>query len=659
MGTCEACRSEDLLDPTTLPPDIAALIGALDHTDFGITVLDADLALVFCNRRVLEMFDYPDEFATPGTSLEAMLQHDAQRGEFGPGDNRALAREWLEQTRRAMPERREFTRPNGRQFELVRRRLPDGGLVTTYQERVRATGHPNEPAISFDGLQQALDCSTDGFHVWDADDRLVYANDWVRQLNQAAGSPLDVGMAFEQHIRNRVAAGLVPEAATDPDAYVARRMEQHRLGWRSLTVELPDGRWLLVRDHRMPDGGTVTTSQDVTELKRVEQAYRDSEQRFHDFVNASSDRFWEMDANLRFTMVVDTTVARRIPPASQLIGRTRWEPTGIDPEDNPHFAAHKATLEAREPFRDFRFEFPAPDGSVRYWRVSGVPVFDAAGRFTGYRGTSSDETDFSQELARARRELQEALRQAEVANRAKSLFLATVSHELRTPLNAIIGFSDLLVNRVFGPLGDPHYEGYAQDIQVSGQHLLSLIEDVLDLSRIEMGQIRLRLGRVDLLAETQAALAMVKARRGQQIAEIRVDIPDTIPALNADARLVRQILINLISNAAKFTSPEGHIRVAAERDGDGIMFSVADDGIGIDPADHGKVLRPFEQADNRLTRRYEGVGLGLPLTKAFVEIHGGTLVLDSAVGAGTTITIRLPPERIAGDEEHTHATVVR
>jgi two-component system cell cycle sensor histidine kinase PleC len=350
-------------------------------------------------------------------------------------------------------------------------------------------------------------------------------------------------------------------------------------------------------------------------------------------------------------MVVDTKVARRFPPVSQLIGKTRWEVIGRDPEDDAHLAAHKAALEAHQPFRDFRYEVPVPDGSTRFWRVSGVPVFDEAGTFTGYRGTSSDETEFSQELARARRELQEALRQAEVANRAKSLFLATVSHELRTPLNAIIGFSDLMVNRVFGPLGNRHYEGYVQDIQVSGQHLLSLIEDVLDLSRIEMGQIRLRLGRVDLRSEAQSAVAMVKARRGQQVAEILVDIPDQFPALSADARLIRQILINLVSNAAKFTTADGHIRVAAEVDGDGVAISVADDGIGIDPADHGKVLRPFEQADNRLTRRYEGVGLGLPLTKAFVEVHGGALSLDSAVGKGTTITIRLPRERIAGPEE--------
>jgi len=644
-----------LRDPTTLPPDIVALTQALDHTDIGLAVFDAGLALVFCNRQVLEMFDYPDEFRTPGTLLETMLQHDAQRGEFGPGDNLALAREWIEQARRAAPERREFTRPNGRQFQIVRRRLPDGGQITTYRERTRTPDHRIEPSITFKELQQALDCSTDGFSVWDARNRLVYANAQVYRLNQAVGSPIDLGMTFEQFIRNRIAAGLIPEAASDPEAYVSRRMDLHQLGWRNLTVQMPDGRWILVRDHRMPDGGTATTSQDVTELKSAEQAYRDSEQRFHDFVNASSDRFWEMDADLRFTTVVDTSVARRFPPASQLIGRTRWEIIGTDPEDDPDIAAHTAVLAERQPFRDFRYELPAPDGSMRFWRVSGVPVFDGTGKFTGYRGTSSDETEFSQELDRARRELQNALRQAEVANRAKSLFLATISHELRTPLNAIIGFSDLLVNRVFGPLGDPHYEEYANDIQVSGQHLLSLIEDILDLSRIEMGQIRLRLGHVDLRNETQAAVAMVKARRGQQIAEIQIDIPDTFPTLLADARLIRQILINLISNAAKFTAPDGQIRVTAERDGDGIVFSVTDDGIGIDPADHGKVLRPFEQADNRLTRRYEGVGLGLPLTKAFVEIHGGTLALDSAVGVGTTITIRMPSERVAGSDEQGRA----
>lgn len=642
-------------DPTTPPPEVGALIAALDHTDIGISVFDRELALVYCNKRFIELFEYPAEFATPGTPLDSFLQFEAGRSAYGPRDDQMQAREWIHPARRPVAQRVEVTRADGTQVELVRRPLPDGGVVTTYREHARASPDLVVPSISFEGLMLALDYVTDGFHVWDVDDRLVYANARVQKLNQAAGTPLRLGMTFEEHVRDRVAAGQVPDALADPEAYVAHRVELHRLGGRSLTTRTPGGRWVLIRDHRLPDGGTITSSQDVTELKRVEQAYRDSEQRFHDFVNASSDRFWETDANQRFTMVVDTKVARRYPPVSQLIGKTRWEVIGRDPEDDAYLAAHKAALEAHQPFRDFRYEVPVPDGSTRFWRVSGVPVFDEAGTFTGYRGTSSDETEFSQELARARRELQEALRQAEVANRAKSLFLATVSHELRTPLNAIIGFSDLMVNRVFGPLGNRHYEGYVQDIQVSGQHLLSLIEDVLDLSRIEMGQIRLRLGRVDLRSEAQSAVAMVKARRGQQVAEILVDIPDQFPALSADARLIRQILINLVSNAAKFTTADGHIRVAAEVDGDGVAISVADDGIGIDPADHGKVLRPFEQADNRLTRRYEGVGLGLPLTKAFVEVHGGALSLDSAVGKGTTITIRLPAERIAGPEEDLQA----
>jgi len=644
-----------LPDPTTPPPEVSVLTAALDHADIGISVFDRSLALVYCNTRFIELFEYPAEFAAPGTPLDTFLQYESRRNKHGPRDDQVRAREWVHHARPPIAERLEITRPNGTQIELVRRPLPDGGVVTTYREHSRSGPGPMAPSISFEALMLALDYMTDGFHVWDADDRLIYANARVQKINQAGGTPLRLGMNFEEHVRDRVTAGQVPDALADPEAYIANRLELHRLGGRTLTTRMPGGRWVLIRDHRLPDGGTITSSQDVTELKRVEQAYRDSEQRFHDFVNASSDRFWEMDANLRFTMVVDTKVARRFPPVSQLIGKTRWEVIGVDPEDDLYLAAHKATLDAHEAFRDFRYEVPAPDGSTRFWRVSGVPVFDEAGTFVGYRGTSSDETEFSQELARARRELQEALRQAEVANRAKSLFLATVSHELRTPLNAIIGFSDLMVNRVFGPLGNQHYEGYAHDIQISGQHLLSLIEDVLDLSRIEMGQIRLRLGRVDLRSEAQAAVAMVKARRGQQIAEIRIEVPDGFPTLSADARLIRQILINLVSNAAKFTTPDGHITVTAELDGDGVAVRVADDGIGIDPADHGKVLRPFEQADNRLTRRYEGVGLGLPLTKAFVEVHGGVLTLDSAVGKGTTITIRLPSERIAGPEEDLQA----
>lgn len=637
-----------MVDPTTLPPEAAALVEALDHADIGLAVFDGDLTLAYCNRRFRELFDYPPDVAAPGTAFAALARFDADRGEFGTVDVDALVRERESRARLPVMQRFEHNRPDGRQIEIVRHPLPRGGFVATYREHRPIHGSLVDGDLTFPALLEALDHTTDGFHIWDASDRLIYANARVQELTESGGTGLRLGMTFEEHVRDRVAAGLVVDATADPKAYIARRLETHRLGGRSLTLRFPDGRWVLIRDHRLPDGGTVTASQDITELKRVEQAYRDSEQRFHDFVNASSDRFWETDTSLRYTTVVDTRVVRRFPPVSQLLGRTLWEAAGVDPEDDPVLAAHKRLLDARQPFRDFRYELPAPDGTVRTWRVSGVPVFDEAGRFCGYRGTSTDETEFSAELARARSEQQEALRQAEVANRAKSLFLATVSHELRTPLNAIIGFSELLVHQIFGPLGDRHYDEYARDIHVSGQHLLSLIEDVLDLSRIEMGQIRLRLSRVELRDEAQAAVAMVQARRGQEIADIRVRIPEDFPPLNADARLIRQILINLVSNAAKFTPPEGHITVTGFVDDDGAGFSVADDGIGIDPQDHAKVLRPFEQADNRLSRRYEGVGLGLPLTKAFVEVHGGTLQLESALGKGTKITIRLPPERVVG-----------
>src|SRR3546814_11192408 len=146
-------------------------------------------------------------------------------------------------------------------------------------------------------------------------------------------------MSFEDLVRDRVAAGLVPEAATDPEAYVARRLDLHRTGDPALTVRLSDGRWILVHDHRLPGGGTVTAFQDITELKRVEQAYRESEHRFHDFVDASSDRFWEMDADLRFTTVVDTRVVRRLPPVSQLLGRPLGWVAGTDTKDDQELAA--------------------------------------------------------------------------------------------------------------------------------------------------------------------------------------------------------------------------------------------------------------------------------------------------------------------------------
>ena len=236
---------------------------------------------------------------------------------------------------------------------------------------------------------------------------------------------------------------------------------------------------------------------------------------------------------------------------------------------------------------------------------------------------------------------------AEEANRVKSEFLSNMSHELRTPLNAIIGFSQIIKQQTFGPVGSTKYRDYATDIHDSGIHLLELINEVLDFSMMEAGAAELLEDDVDVTATIRTVLRMVADRAEKQGISLSVDTPDDLPLLRADTRKMRQILINLLTNAIKFTAEGGTITITAwARTSSGYVLQVADTGIGIALEDIPKALGVFGQVDSVMTRQHQGTGLGLPLTKSLAELHGGSLDLQSQPGIGTTVTVRFPAERV-------------
>jgi signal transduction histidine kinase len=234
---------------------------------------------------------------------------------------------------------------------------------------------------------------------------------------------------------------------------------------------------------------------------------------------------------------------------------------------------------------------------------------------------------------------------AETANRTKSDFLATMSHELRTPLNAIIGFSEVIKSGMFGPLS-ARYREYGNDIFNSGTHLLALINDILDLSKLEAGQFELHDEEVDLAASVRACLHLVEPQVQRSKIQISEGIDPDLPPLRADERRMRQILINLVSNAVKFTPEGGRVRITASRRNGGLAIAIRDTGIGMTPEQIPQALAPFRQIDSKLSRKYEGTGLGLPLTKHLVELHGGTLSIESTINIGTTVTVFLPADRL-------------
>ncbi|KIL98985.1 Signal transduction histidine kinase [Paramagnetospirillum magnetotacticum MS-1] len=252
------------------------------------------------------------------------------------------------------------------------------------------------------------------------------------------------------------------------------------------------------------------------------------------------------------------------------------------------------------------------------------------------------------EHIRAERELVAAKEQADLANRAKTEFLANVSHELRTPLNAVIGFSEVMASEMFGPLGSARYAGYVNDILTSGRHLLAVINDILDIAKIEAGQMEFDMEPVEPAEVVAAAIRIVESRADSGGLFLGTHIAEDVPILRADRRRLLQILVNLLSNSVKFTPEGGRVEVTVEKIGVDVGFTVADTGIGMSEDEVVVAMQPFRQVDGSLSRRYDGTGLGLPLVRAFVELHGGSLVMDSRKGEGTRVTVRLPLDEHGG-----------
>ena len=251
------------------------------------------------------------------------------------------------------------------------------------------------------------------------------------------------------------------------------------------------------------------------------------------------------------------------------------------------------------------------------------------------------------ELEAASAQLTVALRDAAAASEAKSQFLAAMSHELRTPLNAVIGFSQVLETQAFGPLGNPRYLEYASDILNSGTHLLSLVEDVLQFSQVSLGKLTIDDDEFTDAEVIDEALRIVFPQASAANVSTSSDTIGKAITIRGDHRRIRQVLINLLSNAIKFTPAGGEVRVRTRRSSRGLTISVSDTGIGIAKDDIPKVLEPFGRVDGSYAREHDGVGLGLPLAKQFMELHGGSLELESAMGGGTTVAVTFPPERVS------------
>ncbi|WP_284198636.1 PAS domain S-box protein, partial [Azospirillum oryzae] len=385
-------------------------------------------------------------------------------------------------------------------------------------------------------------------------------------------------------------------------------------------------------------------ARDITRRHEAERAIRASEARYRLLARGVTDIIGRigLDGVRRFCSEA-TRDSLGSPPA-ELIGRPLVE--RVHPDDRDALAAGLARLTPDRPTLKTTYRLRHADGRWVWIEAAVRLVTDDWGAPQDYVSVERDVT--ARKIMEA--ELQDARHAAESASRSKTEFLASLSHELRTPMNAVIGFADLIARESEGPVGTAHYRDFAVNIRDSGQHLLELINEILDHVRAESGQLTLDDDPVDLDAAATFAIRLLTPRAARAGIALSASVEPAARHMRGDERRIRQILLNLLSNAVKYTPSGGTVSLTAAPAPDGgLLLEVRDNGVGIPEQDLGRVLLAYARVASPENRQTEGAGLGLPLTRRLVELHGGTLTLASRVGQGTTVTIHFPPDRMTGE----------
>jgi signal transduction histidine kinase len=545
--------------------------------------------------------------------------------------------------------RRKFQR---RSSKRPGERAPGSGNPGSSLENATPTGGPHPaddgertpPSDATERLlRDAIDLASEGFVLFDAEDRLVLCNRKFREIYEGIADTLVPGRLFEEILNIGLERGQFADAVGREREWLAERLRNHRHPSEGVEQALADGRWLLITERRTAGGGTVGLRTDITDLKRREDAVGRSERNLTEVVEAIQEGFALFDQDDR--LVLSNTRYREIfPDVTDLIA------PGVRFEELIRAAAERGqnveALEEKEQWIATRLEaHRSPEGSFQHQFTDGRWVRVTEHKTSDGR-TLSSYVDIT-ELKLREQDLVQAKEQAEAANRAKDDFLANVSHELRTPLNAIIGFSDLISKQSLGSLGNEEYLDYAANINESGTHLLDIISDILDISKLEAGRLDLNEEPLDLSQIFSTCEHLIAQRAESAEVELSVSPAEQIMSLRGDRVRLKQVVINLLSNAVKFTPKGGRVTLDAKlsKTGD-LLIQVADSGIGMTDEEIEIAFERFRQVDTGLARHYPGTGLGLPIAKSLVELHGGSLAVRSVKQRGTTVTVRLPAARL-------------
>ncbi|MBM3549455.1 MAG: PAS domain-containing protein [Alphaproteobacteria bacterium] len=628
----------------------------LEHSEQGISVYDAERRLVLWNDRWLKLLGLPEKFARLGASLHDMLLWQANRGDFGKVDPIAEARRRLKEFGTEYVREWERRTTDGTWLHFRRTPIAGGGVATFITDVTASRTREAALAERQVALQTVLENMDQGIVMIDGAHRVVTANQTVLDWFGMTREEHPDGIPYREVMRQIYSrAGIVePELSQRIEQVLA---DANHFAARIYRLPIADGRTVEVHQRPLADGGVVRVYTDISERLRSEEELEvsrteaiEATRLLADALDNSTDGFvlWDRDRRL---VIWNAAYSRLAPGVADILK------VGLSLDDFVVTAVERGALQ-REPES-------SNEDTIRYWleRYQQDATYEHHRAIGGWMLSSNrvladgsilwTRTDISPIKAREKEQGEHAARledltrkldlarlEAEAASRAKSRFLAQVSHELRTPLNAILGFSDVMRSQHFGRLGNERYVGYADDIHGAGSHLLQVINQILDLAKVEAGRMVIDPQRNSLKRLVQESLKLISTQAEASHLNLEGDIED-LP-LWADRRLAKQALVNILGNAIKFTPPGGSVRVDAAIADGMTVISITDTGTGMTQAEIATAMEPFGRVDSTAKRAREGTGLGLPLVKAFLELHGGRITIDSEKGRGTAIQLFFP-----------------
>ncbi len=613
--------------------------GVLERLHGGVAVFAQDRRIALFNAAYESLIGASPGMLRAGMTLEEIYAVLIERSEYANAERADFVRSRL-QLDRSIPQLMVRERPTGQVLRTRSTPTADGGFVLEVDDLTdlkRAEDDASRRAALLDGVLATL---PHGVCVFGPDKRVSMVNDAYRRLlGDAAPS---VGESLDGMIERRFAAGEYPDTTIEE----VRRQRWAFLGQGQAdwVRRRPNGTMLVIRMARLPDGGHLSVVTDVTDLARAQEETR-----------VQAARHQVMLANIRHGVTLFDAEGRLIAAnelAAKFCGLTLADfPPGIRIEEvrqkqaaRGEFGAPVATqvfVQARtKTFGADSYTRQRPDGTLLEITTDPTPE-------GGFVRTFTDVTQERRVMA----ELERAKDAAEEANRAKSRFLTTMTHELRTPLNAVIGFSDALLAQARSGTAQPGDTAeFSRAINEAGRHLLSLIDDILDVARAEGSGMATNMQSLDLPSVVAGVARVMRAQADEAGITLSVEIDDCLPRVFADEKRLRQVMINLVTNAVKFTEKDGSVHIAARIATGGLLIAVTDTGIGIATEDIDRAFEPFVQLEASLSRRYGGSGLGLHLARTLARAMGFELTLASEQGRGTTATLTIPADRLVAEE---------